>query len=522
MYVLADIEWIENEFGNSYPTQIAAVKVDENWNEVAVFNQLIAPKDSGFHKWDAPGFTGASIYDFLHARDAKDVLCRFERWLSKNDIIIWWHISSDYMLNKFNKTIAGIKNNRKCVVLNKYVYSFINCDAIAYGNAYLISQNKGLNVDMTLQHSAINDVKTVLLLLKAINFEQDYLLKTIKKTKESDLTATIFPNAYYQCDFSKSLIHKKSCLILDDKSIITHGYNNLLAPISKGYKPCQCCVKEYREALRNRNVDLIKKSGYTYIYTPTSDIYHKYNCSAMYYVNKFRGFRKFDNVLKAGLVPCKICCPTPDDEKQPREVISDYEKNLKERTNNEDRKAIRRQQIAFKERAEKLKDKSLTKEQKQDVLTLTHTSFAFWAVHGYETFHLRSCPKLNNMSNIIGFKYYKDAIKAGFSPCRRCKPSSKNDANVSVPIYNKNRSNEKVEDLASLCNEIGFKYSYDEFYFSIETNMGKWRIDLTSSPIKVEHINLLKSSHTDEYHNQPRIFLSLLDVFDYIKRHDGN
>ena len=31
MFVLADMEWMTNENGHYSPTQIAAIKVDENW-----------------------------------------------------------------------------------------------------------------------------------------------------------------------------------------------------------------------------------------------------------------------------------------------------------------------------------------------------------------------------------------------------------------------------------------------------------------------------------------------------------
>ena len=51
MFVLADMEWMTNENGHFSPTQIAAVKVDENWNEVDTFSSFIRPRDTAFHDW---------------------------------------------------------------------------------------------------------------------------------------------------------------------------------------------------------------------------------------------------------------------------------------------------------------------------------------------------------------------------------------------------------------------------------------------------------------------------------------
>lgn len=32
MYVLVDMEWISNQRGNHWPTQLAAARVDAHWN----------------------------------------------------------------------------------------------------------------------------------------------------------------------------------------------------------------------------------------------------------------------------------------------------------------------------------------------------------------------------------------------------------------------------------------------------------------------------------------------------------
>ena len=182
---------------------------------------------------------------------------------------------------------------------------------------------------------------------------------------------------------------------------------------------------------------------------------------------------------------------------------------------------MKRHQQASQERA-KLDLSNMTEQQRTDSITLTATRFAFWAVPGYSTFHTRNCIKLNGMENIRGFARYGDAVHAGFSPCRHCKPSAKQDAILSIPIYNQARNGEKIEDIISLCEAKGYTCSLTKNELLIETQAGRWRVDIKKRPIFIEH------QHTDgsikgesSIHWQPRMFLSLQDVVAYITKHDA-
>lgn len=89
IYVLADVEWNMNKFGLKYPTQLAAVKVDEKWNIVYRFSSFIRPRDERFHNWWHISYTGGSIDDFMNARNAYAVLADFLCWLDEDDILLW-------------------------------------------------------------------------------------------------------------------------------------------------------------------------------------------------------------------------------------------------------------------------------------------------------------------------------------------------------------------------------------------------------------------------------------------------
>lgn len=57
MYVLIDMEWVTNRHGNHWPTQLAAIRVDEEWQTVDSFSVLFRPKDITFQKWDHMAFS---------------------------------------------------------------------------------------------------------------------------------------------------------------------------------------------------------------------------------------------------------------------------------------------------------------------------------------------------------------------------------------------------------------------------------------------------------------------------------
>lgn len=93
----------------------------------------------------------------------------------------------------------------------------------------------------------------------------------------------------------------------------------------------------------------------------------------------------------------------------------------------------------------------------------------------------------------------------------------------SIPITNIARDNESISVLKTLCNDQNYPYELNGQLFCFSTPVGKWQIDLSSAPYIVYHINLVHTpNNTTSFHRQPRLFLSLLDTFSYIQRHDQN
>ena len=520
MYVIADMEWVTKK-GISSPTQLAAVKVDENWNAIDSFNELIRPRDGAFHDWKHMAYTGATATQFLYARNAYCILDEFINWLNEDDTILWWHSDSKKLFKKLEKHILKCSATRSAMCLNDYVYAFLGEDSKAIGGPYQLAARYGVSVDFGNAHCAENDVYVLRKLLQAVQFPQLNLTLPLVKQEPQVVVCPMDLNMPYQYDVRTNLIHQKDCeQILE---VETKGYQTLKSAIQLRYKPCKCCSGEYREVLRERNRSTLDRIDYTYTYTPNSKVFHKYSCKTLLNAAMIMGARKYETVIKTGRVPCKLCNPTADDY---RYLLTEEYKQptfIKPEVpviSLEDRKAIKRQQVASAERYRRLQDETLTEVERDDVYTLTQPRFAFWAGQGYQTFHRRCCPKLNDVSSLRGFGSYKDAVRAGYTPCRKCKPTEKHDISLSIPIYSHVRENEQIEDLEVLCNDAGYSYVKEEKRFCFETPVGKWRIYTEASPIKLEHINLAKNPWEVNYHKQPRLFLSLVDAFRYIKRHD--
>ena len=269
-----------------------------------------------------------------------------------------------------------------------------------------------------------------------------------------------------------------------------------------------------KDAKRKRNRELVEHSQYPFFYAKTSAVFHRRDCPRVLSANAVLGGVSYDACVKTGRRPCKLCKPVPPPPKI--DVPVRPEKNLPD----PERRAVQRLKQSQKERDSAPLD-SMTVQERADLYTLTQPRYAFWAAAGYQTFHLRSCRKMKGLSNLKGFSRFRDAVRAGYTPCKLCKPTKKQDVVYSFPITSRKRNGESIQDLAELCEASQFTYSVEGPYFILRTPLGRWRIHLDSSPIALDHINLTTTpDHPNCYHRQPRLFLSLTDTFDYIKRHD--
>ena len=333
------------------------------------------------------------------------------------------------------------------------------------------------------------------------------------------------PIQYLYCyDPINNIIHSINCHKLKLLGTKVIKYPNLSTALRKKYIPCECCRTEYEQALKERNIDIISRSKYNFIYSCSDNYFHKRNCRIVLTSTDLLGTHTFESALKTGRKPCVICNPTPQDIviydswTKPYENQDFTDNTIDVKTPHEE-KAVNRHREAKNERKKKLLS-AVSKEEINDIYTLTQPRYSFWAAKGYQNFHLRSCASIKSLTHLIGFKSFNEARKAGYKPCRQCKPTSKHDIKISIPIYSEFKIDESLIDLEKLCHKEGYYHLHYNDIFIIVTPVGKWKVHIKTMPIKLEHINIKKNPSGTDYHVQPRVFLSLSDVFLYIKRHD--
>ncbi len=540
MYVIADVEWAQNKANKNSPTQLFAFRVDSQWKIIDEFSAFIRPLDDTFHDWNHMAYTGGTPEDFINAHSCYNVFQSFNKWVGE-DIICWWSRPSHNMHCFVNKYILKTSPPGNPVILSEYMPGFLSGNSKKIANAYKLAKAQGIAAPLP-EHYARNDIKTIVNLLTGIRFPQENLLKPPVSPPSSRPTAALAAKGGgnllappvnppitgsqaldYKYDSTNNIFHRSYCTLIPEGAEIVMCAT-LKGAIKNNYKPCECVKDELRLARREKITDEIQRSQYTFIYTEKSCVFHRYDCKLVYNSNHILGTVKYENIIKKGLRPCKVCKPSENDEYRPSVIqqklnairtkkaarfsIGKFEKN-----------AIKRHKQSQNERYSNIQN-DMTKQEKEDLYTLTQPRFAFFAAKGYENFHTRNCRRLQGKSHIEGFDTFSRARKAGYTPCKTCKPTSKQDILVSIPINNKIRPFETIEKLTELCTTHGYEYNISKNRLELTTPVGKWIINLSERPVTIEHINLVKTPDCQVYHRQPRIFLSLTDAFNYIHRHD--
>ena len=253
-----------------------------------------------------------------------------------------------------------------------------------------------------------------------------------------------------------------------------------------------------------------------YVFLQKSKVFHSDKCRVIQHLSIAETCYDYNQCLLSGRRPCKVCNPTKSlarSDEEGSEVCG------RDQTSPDVAKAIRKHRHSTVERAVVENNLNLSPTKKDDLCTLTSSSYAFFAAKGYRTFHIRNCCRIRGLQNLDGFSLYADACKAGYRPCKRCKPTDKYDVKVFLPIYTKQRD-EYISEIVNLCSENSYECRTEDKMLYIKTNVSIWRLDMSQSPYRLAHINLTKSKDKADFHEQGRLFLSMTDAFYYIKRHD--
>ncbi|WP_160668128.1 exonuclease domain-containing protein [Colidextribacter sp. OB.20] len=529
MYVLMDLEWFCTDQRNMFPTQIAALRVDKNWQRLDLFFSRIKTECANTPDWTHMAFSGGAPEDFLSAPALSKVLRDFRVWLHKDDVLCWWAEEAPKIFKQLHTPLlqTPVLQAPPAVphrVLLDHVSPVLASKGIKQENPYKIAAALELAVHAPA-HCSEHDVLTIRTVLQALDFPQENLGKRAKRRtgRYSSRQDPVHADMPYQLDATTGLLHRKDCDDIPDGAVLS-GFASFKPCFNGKARPCPRLTEEYRSAKRKRKQNTIARSQYNFVYVKTSPVFHRRDCSRILSANSIMGSIFYEGCTKTGRRPCRLCKPSAlEPVKVPEKIYAPvkpsrrpFQKNLP----NPEQRAIQRLKQSQEERRNAQLD-AMTDQERADLFTLTQPGYAFWAAAGYQTFHRRDCRKLKGLSNLKGFSRFSDASRAGYTPCKLCKPTKKQDMIYSIPITSQKRQDESVQDLVALCEENQFTYSREAGYFTIRTPLGRWRIHLNCNPIVVDHINLTTTPDNPLlYHRQPRLFLSLADIFSYIKRHD--
>lgn len=531
MYVLLDIEWITNSNHIISPTQIAAMRVDDAWYCSTMFYSRIKPMDDSFHTWDDIAYSGGTYQAFLNAPGIRTVLSNLVNWFKANDQVFVWNETIRDTLTSVYQWVFKKEFPFSLSLLNEYTEAYVRYLHISSNDPYAIAQETGANVPES-EGYAVHEVNAMQSALRGLQAPIDVLAHT---PSQLYLSLGLEPDFYL--DEQSNIVHAPDCPHLD----------NSLTPIfypedSFFFQPhityCSCVKATVSAVKQAHNLDKINAFNYQYVYLEKSNIFHCADCHlALRATASIHGTTHYNAACATGRRPCRMCKPdlknhTKATEQSAAAKYICIEKKTKKKNTDEDlpgtrpltqkeKCSLKRFQQAQQERFSHNGKEFQSETERDDFYTLSSSVYGFFAATGHSTFHLRHCKKLIGLEHIKGFATYKEAVCRGFSPCRLCKPTAKDDILYPAHIDSKTQENESTDILVAKCRAHGYPYQQSNDKFTFETPVGRWMIKTIASPYVVYHINLVMTPNNQtSYHQQPRLFLSLHDIFRYVQKHD--
>ena len=247
MNVLIDMEWVQS--GEEFEiTQIAAVRVSEQWDPVDSFHCLVCPVSCWDADWDHMAYNGYSPDEFRAGLDEPSSLLHLLRFLRADDTVVIWHRDTERVLRLKCETVLGVEFPFKCRHVAQKVRGMASARGIGQHGLYEISEAFGFPSPAP-QHQSVNDVLVLRRLLSRLRIR--------------------FPA----------------------------GTGAVQPPPEE-------------KTRREKNLDMLSRSQYKYIFTPSSHVFHRATCHLMLNARTIEGTVRYRKACK-DRVPCKVCHPQP-------------------------------------------------------------------------------------------------------------------------------------------------------------------------------------------------------------------
>lgn len=274
---LCAMETVKNHKNLFSTTQLAAMRVDENWVRKDTFHRPIEPLGPSFHLWQDPAFTGYSPQEFLNAQNAYLVLRSFENWLSPDDILCWWNQNEKELFVKFYSMTKKTALPHKMLDLKAYFHMAIQDSITLKGNAFKLCSLRGIPTTGK-EHCSLDRVYAMSSFLHTVSFDQKLLLNP---PQERVIEREYDPqkgHAYvYQPD--SGLFHQTGCSGINQNSKM-EGFGSLAGCMRRRFKPCPVCtLKDANAWRRQHNKDSIERSAYKYVFAQNGKVFHTTSCA---------------------------------------------------------------------------------------------------------------------------------------------------------------------------------------------------------------------------------------------------
>ena len=253
MFVLVDLEWFGRYPRYEYITQIAAMRVDDSWEESNRFEAVLCPDELNRYAPVHMALNGYPLEAFQKGESVKTAMNRFASWLQDDDVICVWHSYAQKVLFGMWKDIFHTSIPQQILFVNHMVCRVLHAGDNTPSNLYSIAEELGVPIDLP-QHCSKNDVIVMKRILAQAGISQKELCETS----------------------------------------MTHIYGKATFPVW-------------------RNKVVIARLQYNYVYTPQSDVFHTTKCRHILNAKMIEGCMYYKTAVKKRR-PCKICHPQPDEK----------------------------------------------------------------------------------------------------------------------------------------------------------------------------------------------------------------
>ena len=213
--VLIDIEWIEENNVSSI-TQLAAVRVTENWEVVDTFERLVCPEDYWNTDWEHIAYSGYSPEKFLIGVSEETCILDFIKFLGHGDSIICWQKDTKHLLMQKIKQFSDKPLSANCKSVNQSVYDIAKSIGIKVYGLYEVAKELGIATP-TPTHRSTNDVAVMRNLLSTLGYGKKAVQKASTKTVDRRArNADILSRVEYNYIFSPNskVFHRPSCHLM--------------------------------------------------------------------------------------------------------------------------------------------------------------------------------------------------------------------------------------------------------------------------------------------------------------------